>query len=135
MQLAAAREFVSSHHRGVLLTNRRDGSPQLSPVLAAVDDRGDVDISSRETAYKVRNLIRNPCVSLCVFTDAWFGKWIQVDGSARIVHLPDAMDELVAYYRGIAGETDWASYREAMVREQRVLIKIAVTRAGPDRSG
>jgi len=135
MEHSEAREFVSLHHRGVLVTRRRDGSPQLSPVLAAVDLQGNVVVSSRETAYKVQNLRRHPSASLCVVTDAWFGRWVQIDGHVEILSLPEAMEELVEYYRTVAGETDWVTYREAMVRERRVLIKIAIQRAGPDRSG
>jgi hypothetical protein len=40
------------------------------------------------------------------------------------------------YYRGISGEhPDWDDYREAMVRERRVLVRIELIKAGPDRSG
>ncbi len=71
-------------------------------------------------------------VSLCVFTDAFFGKWIQVDGAAAILSLPDAMEPLVSLYRSVAGEhPDWDEYRRAMVTEQRVVIQITIERAGP----
>jgi len=132
----AAREFLSANHRAVLATHRRDGRPQLSPVTAAVDDDGMVVISSRETAMKVKNLRRDPRASLVAFTDGFFGEWVQVDGPAEIVPLPGAMDGLVDYYRRVAGEhDDWDDYRRAMERDRRVLIRIAVESAGPDRSG
>ena len=136
MDADAAREFLTGNHRAVLATHRRDGRPQLSPVIAAVDDAGTVVISSRETAMKVKNLRRDPRASLVVFTDRFFGEWVQVDGPAEIVSLPAAMDGLVDYYRRVAGEhDDWDDYRRAMERERRVLIRIAVESAGPDRSG
>jgi PPOX class probable F420-dependent enzyme len=136
MDLADARAFVRANHRGVLATYRQDGRPQLSPVTAGVNDAGELVISSRETAYKVRNLRRDPRASYCGFPDAFFGSWVQVDGTARIVSLPEAMDGLVAYYRAIAGEhPDWDEYREAMRRERRVLVLITPERAGPTRSG
>jgi PPOX class probable F420-dependent enzyme len=79
---------------------------------------------------------RDPRVSLCVFADEFFGDWIQIDGSAEIISLPDALEPLVAYYRTVIGEhPDWDDYREAMVREQRVLARITIERAGPDRHG
>jgi len=131
-----ALDFLRQHHRGVLATTRADGRPQLSPVLATVDDRGRLVISSRETAYKARNLRRHPSASYCGVTDAFFGPWVQVEGPAEIVPLPDAMEPLVAYYRSISGEhPDWDDYRAAMVRDRRLLIAITPERVGPGRSG
>ncbi len=136
MDLDDARNVIRVHHHAVLTTHRTDGSLQMSPVLAAVDDDGSVVISSRETAYKVRNLRRDPRTSLCVLPDTFFGRWIQVDGTATVVSLPEAMEPLVDYYRRTVGEhRDWTEYRDAMRREQRVLIRISIGRAGPDRSG
>jgi PPOX class probable F420-dependent enzyme len=108
----------------------------MSPVAHAVDDEGRVIISSRETAYKVRNLRRDPRASLCAFPDSWYGEWIQVDGTATIVSLPEALDVLVDYYRALRGEhPDWDEYRAAMVQEQRCIIRLSIERAGPDRRG
>ena len=136
MDLESAREFMRIHHRAVLATTRSDGRPQLSPVTVGVDDGGRVLISTRETAIKTRNLARDPRASLCVMTDRFFGEWIQAEGTAEIVHLPEAMDLLVDYYRRVSGEhPDWADYRSAMVRDLRVIVAITLHRAGPDRSG
>jgi PPOX class probable F420-dependent enzyme len=88
----------------VLATLRPDGTPQLSPVTVGVDDAGYAVISTRETAYKVRHLRRDPRVFLCVLPDGFFGKWIQVTGTAEVISLPDAMEPLVDYYRRISGE-------------------------------
>jgi PPOX class probable F420-dependent enzyme len=132
----AARAFLRAHHRAVLATFRADGRPQLSPVTAAVADDGRVLISTREPAVKTRNLRKDPRASLCVFTDRFFGDWVQVDGEAEIISLPDAMDLLVDYYRRVSGEhPDWDDYRAAMTRDRRVILRIAITRAGPDVSG
>jgi hypothetical protein len=71
-----------------------------------------------------------------VFTDQFFGQFVQIEGSVTVVSLPDAMDGLVDYYRSISGEhPDWDDYRAAMVRDQRVLLRIEPTRAGPDFHG
>ena len=131
-----AREFLRVHHRAVLATTRRDGRPQLSPVSAGVDDEGRVLISTREAAVKTRNLARDPRASLCLLNDGFFGEWIQAEGTAEIVHLPEAMDLLVDYYRRISGEhPDWDEYRSAMREQRRVMVRITITRAGPDVSG
>lgn len=136
MEIEAALEFVRAHHHAVLATYRADGSPQLSPVTVGVDDGQRVVISTRETAYKVRNARRDPRVSLCVVPDGFYGPWVQLSGDAEVVSLPDAMEPLVAYYRGISGEhPDWDDYRQAMIRDQRCVVRIAVRHAGPDRSG
>lgn len=136
MDLDEAREVVREQHRAVLATIRADGTPQMSPVLVAVDDEGRVLVSTREAALKVRNLRRDPRAWLCVLPDGFFGRWVQIEGRTEIVPLPGAMDGLVDYYRRVSGEHDnWDDYRAAMQREQRVLLRIELTRAGPDRSG
>jgi PPOX class probable F420-dependent enzyme len=136
MDLDAARDYIRSHHHAIMATTRADGRPQMSPVACGVDADGNVVVSTRETALKTANLRRDPSVSLCVFADEFFGEWVQVDGAATVVSLPDAMEPLVDYYRSVAGEhPDWDDYRAAMERDRRVIVKIALERAGPDRSG
>lgn len=136
MDIGRATGFLSTHPRAVLATTRSDGHPQLSPVVAAVDDDGRVLISTRETAIKAKNLARDPRASLCVLNDGFFGEWVQVEGNAELIHLPAAMPILEDYYRRISGEhPDWAEYREAMGRDKRLIIRIMIDRAGPDVSG
>lgn len=136
VDIEAARAFIRENHRAVLATRRADGAPQLSPVLAVVDGEGRIVVSSRETAMKTLNVRRDPTASVCVFTEGFFGDWVQVDGTVSVVSLPEAMDALVDLYRRAAGEhADWDEYRAAMERERRVVIRIDPTRAGPTRSG
>jgi PPOX class probable F420-dependent enzyme len=136
VDLDEARGFLREHHRGVLATRRPDGGIQQSPVLMNVDGDGRPIISSREAAYKVRNLRRDPWAQACVFTDRFFGKWLFVEGRAEVLSLPQAMDPLIDYYTRFPDENpDWDDYRERMEREQRVLIRIELERAGPDRQG
>jgi PPOX class probable F420-dependent enzyme len=136
MDIEAALRFVRENDRAVVATRRRDDRPQMSPVNCGVDAENRIVISSRETAMKVKNLRRDPRVSVCVFTDTFFGQWAQVDGTAEIVSLPEAMEPLVEYYRTLAGEhPNWEDYRNAMQRDGRCLIRITVTDAGPAVSG
>jgi PPOX class probable F420-dependent enzyme len=136
MEVKDAREFLTQHHHGVLSTFRRDGMPQLSPVTPTVDGDGRVIISTREPSMKIRNVRRDPRVSLVGFTDAFYGPWVQVEGTAEIVELPEAMQLLVDYYRRVSGEhPDWDDYRAAMNRDRRVLLRFEIERAGPSVSG
>ena len=136
MEIAEALDFVRANGRAVLATRRSDGRPQLSPVLVAVGPDGRLRISTRETAIKTKNVRRDPYVSLCVLNDGFFGPFAQVEGSAEIVSLPEAMDLLVEYYRTLSGEhPDWDDYRAAMERERRVVLLVDVERAGPNVSG
>lgn len=136
MEISRALDFVRRNHRAVLTTHYPDGRAQVSPVTVGVDDAGRVIISTRETATKTRNVARDPRVVLCVLTDSFFGDWVFIEGTVDIVHLPEAMEPLVDYYRGISGEhPDWADYRAAMERDRRVLLRVTVDRAGPDKHG
>ncbi|MXY75781.1 MAG: PPOX class F420-dependent oxidoreductase [Acidimicrobiia bacterium] len=136
MNIDQALEFVTANHRGILFTHRSGGEPQMSPIVAGVDSDGYVVVSSRETAYKVKNLRRDPRASVCMFTDGFYGEWVQIDGMAEIASLPEAMDALIDYYRLLSGEhPDWDEYRAAMREERRVLIRISPERAGPTRFG
>jgi len=136
MNVAEALEFVRGNHHGIMATTRSDGRVAMSPIACNVDGEGRVVVSTRETAMKVKHLQRDPHVAICVLNDGFFGEWVQVEGDAEIVHLPEAMDGLIDYYRSTAGEhPDWDDYRAAMERERRVLLRILVTRAGPNRQG
>lgn len=129
VELAAALDFVRTHDRTVLATRRRDGSPQMSAVNAGVvGDR--ICISSRSMLAKVRNIRRDPAVSLLMLREEFYGGWVQVDGTAEIVEQPAALELLVQVYRAIRGEhPDWDDYRAAMIRDERVVIAITPTRA------
>jgi PPOX class probable F420-dependent enzyme len=136
MDVAEALEFVRANHHAVMATQRGDGLPQLSPVTVGVDRDGMVVISTRETAMKTKNLERDPWCSLCVLNDRFYGPFVQIEGPAEIVGLPEAMEGLVQYYRDISGEhPDWDDYRAAMERERRVLVRVVPERVGPNRSG
>jgi PPOX class probable F420-dependent enzyme len=136
MDITVAQQFLREHENAVLATWRRDGRIQMSPVTVGLDAAGRAIISSRETAYKVRNLRRDPRAALCVFVEAFTGPWVQIEGTAEVVSGPEAVEPLVDYYRRLAGEhPDWADYRRVMLAERRALIRITIEREGPDRQG
>ncbi|WP_104167252.1 PPOX class F420-dependent oxidoreductase [Cryobacterium sp. N22] len=129
-------DFVRPRHRMLLATTRSDGRPQMSPVSGGVDDAGRLVISSYPSRAKTRNAERDPQTSVLVLSDEWDGAWVQVDGTAEILHMPDAGDGLVDYYRCIAGEhPNWAEYRRAMTLQDKSLIRITPTRWSPIATG
>lgn len=128
-------DFLRPRHQAVLLTRRRDGSPQMSPVTCGLDDAGRVVVSTYPDRAKAVNARRDPAVSLCVLSDDW-DPWVQVDGTAEVLDLPDSVEPLVEYYRNISGEhPDWDEYRAAMVAQGKSLIRVTIERWGPVATG
>ncbi len=133
---AALARFVRPRHHAVLATTRSDGTPQLSPVTCGLDTEGRIVISTYPSRAKVGNARRDPRVSVCVLSDRWDDAWVQVDGTAEVLDLPDALEPLVEYFRVISGEhPDWDEYRAAMRRQGKCLIRITITRWGPVATG
>jgi PPOX class probable F420-dependent enzyme len=129
-------EFVRPRHRGILVTTRRDGRPQLSPVAMGVDADGRVVVSSYPERAKTRNARRRSEASVCVLSEEFDGDWVQLDGSLEVLDLPEALDGLVEYFRSISGEhPDWDDYRAAMQRQGKVLLRLTIERWGPISRG
>jgi PPOX class probable F420-dependent enzyme len=133
VEIDQAQEFLRIHHWGILTTRRKNGGLQMSPVTVGLDSAGRAVISSRETAYKVNNLRRDPRAALCAITSSFHGEgWVQINGAAEIISLPDALETLVYLHRQAYGEhKSWPEFHERMVREKRVIIRIAIESVGP----
>jgi PPOX class probable F420-dependent enzyme len=132
----ALLEFLRPRHRAILVTRRREDGVQLSPVTCGVDAAGRIVVSTYPQRAKVANARRDPAVSVCVLSDDFDGPWVQVDGQAEVLDLPEALEPLVEYYRSISGEhPDWAEYRAAMTRQGKSLLRITVTAWGPVATG
>ena len=133
---SALLDFLRARNQAVLVTRRRTGGVQLSPVSFGVDADGRVVVSTYPQRAKVTNVRRDPAVSLCVLSPDWNDPWVQVDGDAEVLDLPEALEPLVEYYRSISGEhPDWDEYRAAMTRQGKSLLRITVTGWGPIASG
>jgi PPOX class probable F420-dependent enzyme len=129
-------DFLRPRHHMIVLTWRRDGSAQGSPVTAGVDDQGRIVVATYPERAKAVNVARRPQASVIVLSEEWGGPWVQVDGDAELITLPDAVEPLVDYFRAISGEhSDWAEYRKAMVDQGKALIRITPTRWGPVATG
>ncbi|MCW2756575.1 MAG: family F420-dependent class oxidoreductase [Nocardioidaceae bacterium] len=132
----ALLEFVRPRHKVTLVTTRNDGRPQLSPVSAGVDPEGRIVIATYPSRAKVTNLRRRPACSVLVHSEEWNGPYVQVDGTAEVLDLPEALEPLVDYFRSIAGEhSDWDEYRQAMRDQGKSLVRITIDRWGPIATG
>lgn len=136
VELPELTEFLRQRHQAVLITTRADGRPQVSPVTCGVDGAGRMMIATYPQRAKVHNIRRDPRVSLCVLSDQWDGPYVQVDGEAEVIDLPDAVEPLVEYFRSVAGEhPDWDEYRDAMRRQGKALVRVTLTGWGPIATG
>jgi PPOX class probable F420-dependent enzyme len=137
IEIDKAKEFLTKHHWGILATRRKNGNLQMSPVTVGLDDQSRAIISSRETAYKVNNLRRDPRAALCAITSSFHGEgWVQINGKAEVISLPQALDTLVYLQRQAYGEhKNWPEFHERMARERRVIIQINIENVGPKVRG
>ncbi len=128
--------FVRPRHRMVLMTERTDGSAQASPVTGGVDDSGRILVATYPERAKTRNARRTGRASVVVLSEEWNDAWVQVDGDAEVLDVPEALDAFVEYFRNISGEhPDWEEYRQAMLDQGKSLIRITPTRWGPVATG
>jgi len=135
VDLADLMDFAATRHQMVLVTTRSDGSAQVSPVTAGVDE-GRIVIATYPERAKVHNLRRSPEATVLVLSDEWNGPWVQVDGAAEVLDAPESVEPLVGYFRAVSGEhPDWDDYRQAMVRQAKSLIRITPRRWGPVATG
>ncbi len=128
--------FIRPRHKATLMTRRSDGMPQMSPVTCGVDQDGRIVVSTYPQRAKAANARRDPRVSLVVHSDDWNGPYVQVDGTAEVIDMPDSVEPLVEYFRCISGEhPDWDEYRDAMRRQGKSLIRVTIDRWGPVATG
>jgi PPOX class probable F420-dependent enzyme len=128
--------FVRPRHRATMVTRRRDGSPQMSPVTCGLDSAGRIVVATYPQRAKAANLRRDPTVSMVIHSEDWDGPYVQVDGTAEVIDVPEAVEPLVEYFRSISGEhPDWEEYRTAMRAQGKSLIRMTIDRWGPVATG
>jgi PPOX class probable F420-dependent enzyme len=134
MQISEAMEFVAEHKNAMLLAIKSDGRPQSSNIAYVVNDAGQILISVTEGRAKTKNLRRDPRASLHVNRDD-FWAYVVIEADVELTPVavrPDdeTVDQLVEYYRSVAGEHDnWDEYRQAMVDDQRLILTLTPTHA------
>jgi PPOX class probable F420-dependent enzyme len=132
MSEAGLKDLIASSNKGVLVTLKSDGRPQLSNVSHTFDPAtGLIRISVTADRAKTRNLLRDPRASYHV-TSNDFWHWAVADGTASLTPVAtdprdDTVEELIDVYRAVAGEhSDWDEYRTAMVSDKRLVVRLAV---------
>ena len=135
MNIAEARDFLKGKQHGVLVARKKDGSIQVTLVSPAIVANGDLIITSRESTYKVKNIKRNPQISLLVFGEEFHGsKYVQVDGKAEVIPQPQAMDIVFDWHRQIRGEPkNWEDVRKKTLAEGRIAMRINIEKVGPQK--
>lgn len=129
-------DFVRQRHKATLITTRRNGRPQVSPVACGVDGEGRMVVATYPQRAKAANLRRDPRVTVLVHSDDWDGPYVQLDGVAEVIDLPDSVEPLVDYFHSIAGEhPDWVEYRQAMRDQGKSLIRVTIESWGPIAAG
>ncbi|MDG4668405.1 PPOX class F420-dependent oxidoreductase [Mycobacterium sp. 236(2023)] len=129
-------DFVRPRHRMVLTTFRAGESLQSSPVTGGVDADGRIVVATYPQRAKTANIRRRPRASVMVLSDEFDGPYVQIDGHAEVVDLPDAVEPLVEYFRSVAGEhPNWDEYRQAMLDQRKCLIRVTPQRWGPVATG
>ncbi|MFZ2174307.1 MAG: PPOX class F420-dependent oxidoreductase [Rhodococcus sp. (in: high G+C Gram-positive bacteria)] len=129
-------DFVRPRHRSVLITRKRSGGLQVSPVTSGLDADGRLVVATYPQRAKVANIRHDPHVSVCVLSDEFNGAYVQIDGIAEVLDMPEALESLVEYFRSISGEhPDWDEYRDAMRSQNKSLIRITIDEWGPIATG
>jgi PPOX class probable F420-dependent enzyme len=136
VSVAELLEFIRPRHHAIVMTTRKDGRPQASPVTCGVDAEGRIVVATYPERAKTVNARRDPRASVLFLSDDFGGEWVQVDGTAEVLDIPDAIEPLVDYFRAISGEhPDWDEYRAAMVTQGKSLLRVTPERWGPIASG
>ncbi|MEM7093360.1 MAG: PPOX class F420-dependent oxidoreductase [Actinomycetota bacterium] len=136
IDLDGLREHLDGKHRWVISTTRADGRPQMSLVTGGMTADGQLAVSSYPMRAKTINARRNPDVSVLVMGESFHNAWVQVDGQATVMDMPEGADAFVEYFRCISGEhSDWDEYRQAMADQGKSIIMIEPTRWSPVSRG
>ena len=137
MEIAEAKEFLKHNHRGVLVARKKDGrSLQMTLVSPVLGSDGNVVITARDKTFKVKNIRRNPEVSLLIYGDKFNGSnYIQIDGRAEVIVHPDAMPIVLDWHKQIRGEPkSWDEIKQKTLAEGRIAIRLTIEKCGPQNT-
>ena len=137
MEISDAQKFLVDNHHGVLVARKKDGSLQITLVSPVIDAAGKIVITARDSTYKVKNIKRDPRISLLVYGDKFNGSnYVQIDGRAEVIEHPQAMDIVLDWHRQIRGVPDnWDDIRKKTLSEGRIAIRVTIEKVGPQNRG
>ena len=137
MEISDAQKFLVDNHHGVLVARKKDGSLQITLVSPVIDAAGKIVITARDSTYKVKNIKRDPRISLLVYGDKFNGSnYVQIDGKAEVIEHPQAMDIVLDWHRQIRGVPDnWDDIRKKTLSEGRIAIRVTIEKVGPQTRG
>lgn len=132
MQLSDAVEFLSTHHKAVLVTLDEDDVPHSSNVFAAFDGER-LRVSLTDDRVKTGNLRCRPVAVVHLSSDD-FWRWVAVECDAELSDVAavagDAVtEELLGVYESLQGtHDDPGAFRQAMVDDQRLVLRLTPRR-------
>ena len=136
MEISDAQAYLKENHHGVLVARKKDGSLQMALVSPTIDAEGRVIITARDATYKVKNIRRDPRISLLVYGEFAGSDYIQIDGNAEVVEHPRAMDIVLEWHRQIRGvPSDWDDIRKKTLAEGRIAMRVTIEKVGPQHRG
>ena len=119
--------YLAEAHVAHLVTVRSSGRPQVAPVWF-LEGNGQAFVMADANSVKVRNIRRNPAVTLSIATDQRPFKYVVLNGEAQVVETDVAqmVERICVRYRGPARGVEYA--KELLANGRMKLIEILVTR-------
>jgi len=122
--------FFNRHHRGVVATNRPNGSTHSSIVVCGVHDGKAAFVSVYPNSQKIRNLRRDPRCTILSVTEDW-REYVVVEGTAALFDYGNTESEkLRLMLRDVymscsdSPHPDWKEYDDAMVNQKAVIVQV-----------
>ena len=119
--------YLAEAHIAHLVTLRSNGRPHVAPVWY-LEENGRAFVMADANAVKVRNIRRNPAVSLSIATDQRPLKYVVLTGDARVADgdLVQMVERICVRYDGAVRGVEYA--KELLAENRMALIEIQVTR-------
>lgn len=122
------REFLEKNHSAVMATIKPDGQPHVARVGVGLVE-GKLWSSGTQTRQRTKYLRRDSRSTLMVLDSSNGQHWLGLETTVDILE-DDPVEDNLSLYRVLAGEPDdLQEYREAMVKEQRLIYQFNIRRS------
>lgn len=85
--------FLEADRHAILATKGRSGAPQLTPVWYVYED-GVLYVSAQTSTVKVKNLRRDPTVTVCIDGGRGDARYVVLSGKAELIEPGESQREL-----------------------------------------